>query len=42
MPELSLVDPIVKKIQCMWAIYKTHTRNSKLFKYRQVKLYLQK
>ena len=42
MPELHLFDPIVKKIQCLWPIYKTHTKNSRFFKYRQVKLYLQK
>ena len=42
MPELHLVDPIVKKYSCMWTIYKTHTKNSRFFKYRQVKLYLQK
>ena len=35
MPELHLADPIVKK-------YKTHTKNSRFFKCRQVKLYLQK
>ena len=38
MPELHLVDPIVK----MWTIYKTHTNNSRFFKYRQDMLYLQK
>ena len=42
LPELHLVDPIVKKIQYMWTIYKTHTKNSRFFKYKQVKLYLQK
>ena len=42
MPELHLVDPIVKKIQCMWTIYTTHKKNSRFFKCRQVKLYLQK
>ena len=43
MPELHLVDPIVKKYgQCMWTIYKTYTKNSRFFKYKQVKLYLQK
>ena len=42
MSELHLVDPIVKKIQCLWSIHKTHTKNSRFFKYRQVKLYLQK
>ena len=45
MPELHLVDPIIIIIiiiQCMWTIYKTYTKNSRFFKYRQVKLYLQK
>ena len=41
MPELHLVDPIVKKYSACGPFTK-HTKNSSFFKYRQLKLYLQK
>ena len=41
MPELHLVDLIVKKYSAC-APFTKHTKNSRFFKYRQVKLYLQK
>ena len=31
MPELHLVDRIVKKIFSLWTIYKKHKKNSKLY-----------
>ena len=40
MPELHLDDPIVKKYSACGQFTK-HTKNSRFFKYRQVKLYLQ-
>ena len=40
-PELHLVDPIVKKYSAC-CLFTKHTKNSRFFKYRQVKLYLQK
>ena len=42
MPELHLVDPIVKKYSACVPFKNTHTKNSRVFKYRQVKLYLQR
>ena len=41
MPELHLVDPIVKKYSACGPFTK-HTKNSRFFKHRQVKLYLRK
>ena len=41
MPELHLVDPIVKKYSACGQ-NKTHTKNSRFFKYRQIKLHLRK
>ena len=42
MPELHLVNPIVKNYSACGPFTKTHTKSSIFFKYRQVKLYLQK
>ena len=41
MPELHLVEAIVKKYSACGPFTK-HTQNSRVFKYRQVRLYLQK
>ena len=41
MPEVHLVDPIVKKYSACGPFTK-HTKNSRFFKYRQNKLHLQK
>ena len=41
MPELHLVDPVVKQCSACETFTK-HTKNSRFFKCRQVKLYLPK